>query len=669
VAVATTPSCAEIFQGLADFRNLTRERSLEALQGALAAGSLLPEDVEPQVCAALSADTWEARQGGLFAAAEALQIWDRPEFRTALLREVPRLLVDSECRVRKAVAAVLRECCRRDGLAVYDAVAEAVLGDIRSKFTRVTEEAGGAEAAPPTAPPTFLPDTEGWRSLETSMGALEAMMQGCGGAFTPRINDEMLALLAECSRHTNRFVREYAYFALKNVFDVCAAPVFLSSVAPQTVGIVATGIRDNWSQVRYAASVAARAFVEKAADQCEPFYPELLGPMCLNRHYVAEGVRLYSQDTWRALCGPRGGARLLVAHLDSVIAAYTDAATASNHAVREAACHCISELGERVAGSPAEPTPHRPQFTQARIQRLLETLLAAFQDESWPVRDVASIALGNFVRAFPDDCSPYRPQMVDLWFEQMGDNIPSLRRNGAAALATAIRVWREELWDDVVARLRTTLPEVLLQPEQSEVFADYTPSGPFSVPRPQPMSLGDKTDAAVTNQIMFSCGSVAPKTFKRRDRGKDTTGCMSGCTSNKPHQLWEGSEGMVHLLTELATVAATPEAPTALDTLAEMLPDLARGFGCSHYRHHHLFKQRVCERLPALCKALGPQRLLPHLSGLLRTAAECAAQDTHQGLRESARGALAAWREQLAPGDVEAACRAAGVDARVVLGP
>lgn len=662
------PTAAEVFQGLRDFRSLTRERSLASLSKGLGTGLFQPGDVEALVQEALSADAWEAKQGGLLAAAEAIRAWDRPGFRAALLPELPRLLQDGEYRVRKAVAAALQECCRRDGLSVYDALSGAVLGDIRGKFSR-TGEAAGETSEAPAAPPSFLPDTEGWRSLETSMGALEGMMQGCGAAFTPRIDGEMLGLLGECSKHTNRFVREYAYFAFKNVFEVCETPVFLDSVAPQTVGLMAAGVRDNWSQVRYAASVAVRAFMEKAAEVRERFYPELLGPMCLNRHYVAEGVRLYSQETWRSVCGPRGGAALLMAHFDSVIDAYVAAAKAPNHAVREAACHCISELAGRVAGTPAEPTPHREHFTQARVERLLQALLEAFQDESWPVRDVASTALGHFVHAFPEHCAGIRPQLLDLWFQQMADNIPSLRKNGAAALVMAVSVWRADLWDTVVARMRKTLPEVLMQPENSEIFTDYTPSGPFSVPRSKTLAMGEKPDPAHTDQTMYSCGSVAPKTFKRPGRGRSDAGCMN-CTDDQPHQLWEASEGMVHLLAELAALAARDADATSQsrsDGLAEMLPMLAQAFGCSQFRHHHLLKQRICERLPALTEALGPQRVLPHLPELLRITAECAAQGVHMALRECAREALAAWRRCLPAEAVETACRAAAVEPRAVM--
>lgn len=46
----------------------------------------------------------------------------------------------------------------------------------------------------------------------------------------------------------------------------------------------AVGMQDNWSQVRYAASVANRSLLQalSPADR-EQFYPRLLPRMCLNR--------------------------------------------------------------------------------------------------------------------------------------------------------------------------------------------------------------------------------------------------------------------------------------------------------------------------------------------------------------------------------------------------
>lgn len=668
-------SAAEVFEGLRDFKSLTRERSLEVLIEAMRAGRYDAEEVEKLALESLDSDAWEAKQGGLQAASEAIKHWDQPVFREAVLEKVPNLLTDREYRVRKATAAVLRECCLRDGLAVYDKMGQIVLHDIQDKFKRPQEEElpseegqGYPEALAPPAPPTFLHDTEGWRSLETSMGALEAMMQGCGMAFTPRIDNSMLSLMEECSKHTNRFVREYTYFALKNVFEVCSEEAFMATVAPKTVHIVAAGIKDNWSQVRYAASVAARAFNEKAGDRREAFYPQLLGLMCLNRHYVAEGVRNFSQDTWKQVCGPQGGARLLVAHFDSVIDAYVDAATALNHAVREAACNCISELAARVAGAPSNPTPYREHFTPPRVQRLLKALLDSSADESWPVRDVASTALGFFATAFPDECKELLPQLLELWFSQMADNIPSMRRNSANALATAVRVWPEDLWPKILPRLEKTLPEVLMQPEHSETFTDYTPSGPFSVPKSKTLSLEErgKADPEFIDQVMYSCGSSAPKTFKERRRearAKDT-GCMN-CAATAPTQLWEASEGMVHLLTDLASFASSTGSEKKLEQLSAFLPSLSKAFACSQYRHHHLLKQRVCERLPEITKAFGPG-LMPHLPELLKTLATCAGQGAHRALKQEATQVLKHWKQTFREEELLRACQDASLDAKVL---
>lgn len=60
-------------------------------------------------------------------------------------------------------------------------------------------------------------------------------------------------------------------------------------------------------QVRFAASVGTRAFMEALGQGTrEVHFSVLLPGMCLNRYYVAEGVRLYSQETWRIVMGEEG---------------------------------------------------------------------------------------------------------------------------------------------------------------------------------------------------------------------------------------------------------------------------------------------------------------------------------------------------------------------------
>ena len=72
---------------------------------------------------------------------------------------------------------------------------------------------------------------------------------------------------------------------------------------------MARGLADNWSQVRYAASQALRSFytIVKDVETLKGKYDALLLPrMCLNRYYVAEGVKIYSNETWRMVHGTNG---------------------------------------------------------------------------------------------------------------------------------------------------------------------------------------------------------------------------------------------------------------------------------------------------------------------------------------------------------------------------
>lgn len=64
---------------------------------------------------------------------------------------------------------------------------------------------------------------------------------------------------------------------------------------------------------------------------------------------MAEGVRLYAQDTWTRVMGT-SGRQMVADHAGQVVAYYIAQSKAGNHAVREAACACIAELMEKVRG-------------------------------------------------------------------------------------------------------------------------------------------------------------------------------------------------------------------------------------------------------------------------------------------------------------------------------
>ena len=80
--------------------------------------------------------------------------------------------------------------------------------------------------------------------------------------------------------------------------------------------------------------------------------------MCLNRYYVAEGVRVYSNETWRIVFG-ESGKDIVRKYADEISNFYISQSQADNHAVREAACHCISELCSKVATTDETKDPFR----------------------------------------------------------------------------------------------------------------------------------------------------------------------------------------------------------------------------------------------------------------------------------------------------------------------
>lgn len=133
-----------------------------------------------------------------------------------------------------------------------------------------------------------------------------------------------------------------------------------------------------FTQVRLAASEATRKFLLSFTNEedREAFYPEILPQMCLNRYYVADGVRIYSQETWRRIAKTEGR-ELVQKHIKHVVNYYISQTNANNHAVREAACACIAELASKI----------KSEVVQPFVPALLETLLVCFQDDSWPVRD------------------------------------------------------------------------------------------------------------------------------------------------------------------------------------------------------------------------------------------------------------------------------------------
>eukprot|EP00117_Sycon_ciliatum_P041204 scpid24062/ scgid2286/ len=598
----------------------------------------------------LEADlSWEQNLGGLNGCKVIVEASRCDEgFGNAVTSRCLKLLLAEEPRVRFAVGDVLGLLSAWLGPKVYVEVRDVVLQTIRDNLTRdfehlrvsedevgklstalssSTSDATAVETSRPTTPAAeqILHDTAGWKALESSMKCLSAMVKGCGVRFDPYIDQSFLDLIYIALTHMNRFVRETAFLLCGSLVQGSAGePSSSSPSKASTAGAVgqgsgstaagtnifardlgmefaahlAKGLADNWSQVRWAASVATRCFVLNVSDASlrQEYLKLLLPPMCLNRYYVAEGVRIYSQESWRRIVGD-AGCDIVKQHIDSMVQFYVSASQADNHAVREAACSCIAELGSKIDADTV-----RPHVSST----LLPALIDCFRDDSWPVRDAACIASGNFVKCFPDECKPSLSLLYELFLTNLADNIPSVRQGSAAALANVAFAYGDEAVDFLCTTAKTRLEGVKDQADESKKYSQLE-SGPatFGVVK----QAHDNDMALHENQPMYSCGSLAPK--MGRGGQVHEGGCSGASKFRRPAEPWELGDGCVHLVAELTALKPAQAKSTAL------LPIVADACRVRHYTHHFAFLESVCKALPKIAKYLGKRPFKQYLEAFL----------------------------------------------------
>ena len=91
------------------------------------------------------------------------------------------------------------------------------------------------------------------------------MIESLGPEFLGPDMDTVINLLMKSSNHINRFVREITYFVAEALFwisDHDEKKSDFESMCEKLVPLIVQGLADNWSQVRFAASWATRAYYE-----------------------------------------------------------------------------------------------------------------------------------------------------------------------------------------------------------------------------------------------------------------------------------------------------------------------------------------------------------------------------------------------------------------------
>ena len=109
-------------------------------------------------------------------------------------------------------------------------------------------------------------DSEGWKSLETSMRNLQNLIEAIGTHLYSFDLDVILVVIEKSIAHLNRFVREISYFVINAILETSVGiekTEYLSrfnAFAEKLVPLISKGLGDNWSQVRYASSLCSRSF-------------------------------------------------------------------------------------------------------------------------------------------------------------------------------------------------------------------------------------------------------------------------------------------------------------------------------------------------------------------------------------------------------------------------
>lgn len=518
---------------------------------------------------------WEAVLGSMMGAKCILQFVninkssDNSEFVQQILNAIKTRQTKNypdESRVLIATGDLLGMLCNILGPLVYLELREQLLSMLKNEI-QLERRKDAAQLGQSNT------DHGSIETIKASLHILQTIIEGCGCKFVPHINQELLDITATALEYKSQSVREAAFYLVAAISNCCTGAEHVGekkctdkifTVGERFIANIAEGLADEWSPIRLAASVAVRRFLLALPSDSarEKYYPVLLPRMCLNRYYSAEGVRNYSQETWRQVAGC-SGRELVQEHLTSIVEFYSKSAQSPSHTIREAACSCLAELATKLQTDKVRP----------HVKNIFHTLLGCFADDSWPVRDAASLACGSFVISFPKESTPLLSELYPSCFRNLEDAVPTVRTGAAAALASIVKVHSQAALPIILNHITHGLEGISTQPSDTS----------------------DKLNQGV-------CTTLTPKL------GRSSSTDHHFHRSSQP---WELADGCVILVTELATI------PSAAPSLPPVLPLMATACTKRHYNAHLNFLETVCKHLPTIAKGIGKKNFKLHIDNFL----------------------------------------------------
>lgn len=568
-------------------------------------------------------DRWEHRHGGLVALAMYIR-WlyheakrTNAEYAKQMTEMCLMLLTDKQVVVRMAAGQVLAALCEVEGIPLYEElveerllksiednmylerddhvdeedlkVKEKLLAGEAAQQAKLQEKAAGSDCKSVTSSngsskSSIFHDTAGWKTLETDVKALQSIMEACKAAFAPKITPGLIDVICQCAVHVNRFVRGISFQMIASTVKCAGLINSLDAVAKDSdlVSRLASGISDEWADVRMDASVAVRAFLQNLAPEDRLQHMDCLLPgMCLNRYYIAEGVRTYSHANWGLFMGA-GGKELVVQFMPSVVSFYIQHSRYQNFEMREAACHCIAELFSKIDLTVV--ASHAPD--------LVEALLAVLVGGTWPVRIAAASALARAMDTQKQAVLPHLEKLVSILERHLADSTWSVREESSITLVAIVKTFGVAWLPRIVDIATEGLTSVL---KQEDDHKKYNTEDLEQVKR-----LHDNDVKLHTDQKMIDCCSAGAAEDDADHHHHDHD-------EDHDHHLerWEMSDGCLYVVRELSSVH--PAEATAL------LGAMAKAAGPKHYMRHTNLLQTLWKVLPIICKNVGKKAFKNHL--------------------------------------------------------
>eukprot|EP00871_Galdieria_phlegrea_P001976 jgi/Galph1/277/GphlegSOOS_G5118.1 len=454
--------------------------------------------------------------------------------------------VAGEVRLRNLVGTCLADIIAIFKEALFYQVYERLLQKLNEVFLkRLSERQEGTKVVEnidciTEKQSSMLLGHENWKYLETLLETVSQVITQSGkNILQEPHSSELVHILRASAKDPNRFVRESCQHVLFSLLKGIDKPCISSNfdMLDSILDIVALGMEDNWSQVRFASSKSCTELLENVPIARESIYfPLLLPRLRLNCHYSAEGVRSYCLNSWQRVLNQRGH-EMMSRLLSQFLEYYTCQTSADNHSVREAACWAIKEAIDKLSMNLLEPF----------LEKIMNALLNSFHDESWPVRDCASVVCGQVTVKFPTQVQHLFiiEKLQDLWYNSLGDNIPSVRENSSIALAQACEALHDDPalnFDILFQHCQQHLLRVREQPGDSDKYNFFHKryETQFGVSH----KLAHDNDIDIhREQTMYSCGSLAPKLKKG--------GCLSSYHVDWQKEPWQESDGALRLWRQL----------------------------------------------------------------------------------------------------------------------